>query len=71
MDVILNVLGKVVVEHMSDVLNVNATTGNICSNQYLDFPSTKILKGLFAIALLTVTMNRLKTIPIIIYILNK
>ena len=61
MDVILNVFGKVIVENMSDIFNVNASTGNVRSNQNLDFPSTKILKGLLAIALFAVTMDCLKS----------
>jgi hypothetical protein len=59
MNVVVNVVGKVVVDDMLDCLNVQTTSCNRGGDKNVDPSDLEVLKGSLALVLGPVTMNRL------------
>ena len=45
-DITLRLVGKVVIEHVRNAVNVDASAGDICCNQYWNIASLKSVKSL-------------------------
>ena len=61
MDVILGVMGRVVVDHVTDVGDVEAARGDVGADQELDFAGAKRVERRHAHALVEIAMQRAST----------
>jgi len=59
-DIAFRLIGKLVVDHMGDVLHINSTGGNVGRNKYANFAALEVTQGALAGRLLLVTVNGIR-----------